>query len=79
MTFECDVGPEGWRIAVIIPLYKGKWKMAELQNYSLQSVVGKIFAPVLVDRVHKLTVELIVYKGRFKIMEGKCGSNLLLK
>ena len=42
--------------AVTVPLYKGKGERTECSNYrgiSLLSVVGKIYAGILVDRVHK--------------------------
>ena len=45
---------EDWRSAVIVPLYKGKGERSECKNYrgiSLLSVVGKIYAGILVDRV----------------------------
>ena len=62
MTFESGVVPEGWRSAVIIPLYKGKGERTECKNYrniSLLSVVGKIYAWILVDRVLRVTGGLI--------------------
>ena len=56
------VVPEDWRSAVIVPLYKDKVKMTECKNYrsiSLLSVVGKIYAGTLVDRVHRVNGDLI--------------------
>ena len=53
--------PEDWRSAVIVPLLKGKGERTEY-NYrgiSLLSVIGKIYAGILVDRVHKVTEGLI--------------------
>ena len=47
---------------MIIPLYKGRGERTECSNYrgiSLLSVVGKIFAGIIVDRVHKVTEGLI--------------------
>ena len=44
MVFESGVGPEDWRSAVIIPLYKGKGERNECKNYrsiSLLSVLEK--------------------------------------
>ena len=49
--------PEDWRSAVIVPLYKGKGERTECSNYrgiSL-SVVGKIYAGILVYRFRKVT------------------------
>ena len=54
--------PEDWRSAVIVPLYKGKGKRIECKNYrciSLLSVVGKIYARILVDRVRRVNRGLI--------------------
>ena len=62
MVFESDVVPEDLRSAVIVPLYKGKGEMIECKNYrgiSLLSVVGKIYADILVDRVRRVTRGLI--------------------
>ena len=52
IAFESGVVPEDWRSAVVIPLYKGKGERTECNNYrsiSLFSVVGKIYAGILVD------------------------------
>ena len=54
MAFESGVVPEDWRSAVIVPLYKGKGQRTECSNYrgiSLLSMVGKIYAQILVDRL----------------------------
>ena len=51
MAFKSSVVSEDWRSAVIVPMYKGKGERAECKNYrsiSL-SVVGKIYARILVD------------------------------
>ena len=61
-TFENGVRPEDWVSAVIVPLYKGKGNRTECKNYrgiSLLSVVGKIYARILVDRVRRVTGSLI--------------------
>ena len=47
---------------MVIPLYKGKRDRTKCSNYkgiSLLSVVGKICAEILVDRVHKVNESLI--------------------
>ena len=54
MAFESGVVPEDRSSAVIVPLYKGKGERNECKNYrgiSSLSVVGKIYAGILVDRV----------------------------
>ena len=62
MAFESGVVPEDWVTAVIVPLYKGKEERTECKNYrgiTLLSVVGKIYAGILVDRVRRVTGGLI--------------------
>ena len=52
IAFESNVAPEDWRPAVIVPLYKGKGERTECRNYkgiSLLSMIGKIYALILVD------------------------------
>ena len=62
MAFERDVVPKHWRSAVIVPLYKGKGERTECSNYrciSLLSVVGKIYAGILLEIARKVTEGLI--------------------
>ena len=62
MAFESGVVPRDWRSAVNVPLYKGKGERTECKNYSgisLLSMVGKIYAGILVDRVHRVTGGLV--------------------
>ena len=62
MAFESGVVPEDWRSAVILPLYNDKGERSECMNYrgiSLLSVVGKIYAGILVDRVNRVNEGLI--------------------
>ena len=62
MAFRIGVVPEEWRSAVIVPLYHGKRETSECKNYrgiSLLSVVEKIYAEILVDRVRRMTGVLI--------------------
>ena len=70
MAFRSDVVPGDWRSAVIVPLYKGKGKRTECSNYkgiNLLSVVGKISAGILVDKVHKVIEGLIAdERGGFR-------------
>ena len=60
--------------AIIVPLYKGKGERTEYSNYrviSLLSMVGKIDAWILVDRVHKVTEGLTDNeKGGFRAGRG---------
>ena len=62
MAFESGVMLEEWRSAVIVPLYKCKGERTECSNYggiSLLSVVEKLYAGILIDRVSKVTKDLI--------------------
>ena len=55
MAFESGFVLEDWRSAVVVPLYKGKGERTEFKNYrgiSLLSVVEKIYAVILADRIH---------------------------
>ena len=59
MAFEIGIVLKNLKTVVIIPLYKGEGERAECRSISLQSVVEKDFALVLVNRVCKVTAELI--------------------
>ena len=74
MAFESGVLPEDWRSAVFVPLYKGKGARIECKNYrgiSFLSEVGKIYAGILVNRVHRVTGGLIDdEQGGFRAEKG---------
>ena len=58
MAFESGIVPEDCRYAVMVLLYKGKEEKNECRNYrgiSLLSMVGKIYAGILVDKVFRVT------------------------
>ena len=59
---------------MIIPLYKSKGERTECKKYrgiSLLSVVGKIYAGILVDRVRRVTGSLIDDKQEgFRVEKG---------
>ena len=58
MSFESVVVLEHWRSAMFVPMHKSKEEITEYSNFrgiSLLSVVGKIYAGILGDRVHKVT------------------------
>ena len=62
IDFESCVVSEDWRSAVIIPLYKGKKVRTKCSNYrsiSLLNIVGKIYAGILVDRIRRVSGDLI--------------------
>ena len=54
MAFESDVVLKDWRSTVITPQDKDKEERTECSNYrgfSLLSVVGKIYAGILIESV----------------------------
>ena len=58
MAFKSVIVSEDSRLAVIVPQYKGKGEMTECKSYrdiSLLSLVGKIYAGNLVDRIRSVT------------------------
>ena len=60
MAFESGVMLEDWRLAVIVPLYKGKGERTEYKNYkgiSLLSVVKNICRDLSI--IHRVTGGLI--------------------
>ena len=80
---ESGVMPEDWRSAEIVPLYKGNEKRNECNNYrgiSLLSMVGKIYAGILVDRVTRVTEGLIDDEQEgFKLGRGYVDETFTLK
>ena len=74
---QCGVGercgPQGLKTAIIVPIHK-KGSRLECTNYrgiSLLSVVGKVFARVLNDRVKGLTEESVMdEQGGFRSGRG---------
>ena len=77
MDFESGVVPEDWRSAVIVPVYKDKGERNECKNYrgiSFSSVVEKLYAGILVDRVCRATGGLIDdEQGGFRGWKGPRG------
>ena len=67
------VAPSDWKNAVIVPVYK-KGSRLDCTNYreiSLMSVVGKVFAQVLNERVKGLTVDKVMdEQGGFRAGRG---------
>ena len=57
MAFESGVVPEDCWSAVIIQMYKNKCE--NYRGISLLSVVGKIYAGILINRVWRVTGGLI--------------------
>ena len=74
MAFESGVGPEDLRCAVIVPPHKDKGEMIKCKNYrdiSFLSLVGKIYADILVERVRSMTGGLIDdEQGGFRAVRG---------
>ncbi|XP_048001394.1 uncharacterized protein LOC125238167 [Leguminivora glycinivorella] len=60
LCFSTGRVPKDWCKAVIVPLYKGKGSRLDCKNYrgiSLLSIVGKLYAKVLIERVVRVTDE----------------------
>ncbi|CAG5002623.1 unnamed protein product [Parnassius apollo] len=58
LCWELKRVPDDWCKAVIVPIYKGKGSQQDCKNYrgiSLLSIVGKLYAKVLIERVMKET------------------------
>ncbi|CAK1597415.1 unnamed protein product [Parnassius mnemosyne] len=58
LCWELKRVPGDWCKAVIVPIYKGKGSQQDCRNYrgiSLLSIVGKLYAKVLIERVMKET------------------------
>ncbi len=54
-VWEVERVPEDWQKAILVPLYKGKGDRSECSNWrgiSLLSVVGKVFAHILLERIN---------------------------
>jgi len=54
--------PMDWKVACVVPIYKGKGDKSECGNYrgiSLLSVVGKVYGSVLIEKVKRITEEKI--------------------
>ena len=83
MAFESGVVSEDWISALIVPLYKGKGERTEYKNYrgiNLLSVVRKIYAGILVDRVHRVTGGLIDdEQGGFRVERDCADQTFTLK
>ncbi|XP_061704212.1 uncharacterized protein LOC133515657 [Cydia pomonella] len=75
MCFRTGQVPRDWCKAVIVPLYKGKGSQLDCKNYrgiSLLSVVGKLYAKILIERVVKETDEKASPKHSDKGLQERC-------
>ena len=82
MAFKSGVVPEDWISAVIVPLYKGKGERTKCKNYrgiSLLSLVGKIYAGILVDRVPRVTGLIDDEQGGFRAGRARVDQIFTLK
>ncbi|XP_047998354.1 uncharacterized protein LOC125235808 [Leguminivora glycinivorella] len=62
LCFSTGRVPKDWCKAVIVPLYKGKGSRLDCKNYrgiSLLSIIGKLYAKVLIERVVRVTDEKV--------------------
>ena len=73
MVWREGVAPTDWKNAVIVPVYK-KGTRLDCMNYrgiSLMSIVGKVFARVLNERVKVVTVDKVMdEQGGFRTGRG---------
>ena len=73
IAWKCGKTPHEWREAIIVPIYK-KGSRDECGNYrgiSLLSVVGKIYARVVCDRLRLLTDAVLMdEQGGFRVRRG---------
>ena len=73
IAWNCGKTPHEWREAIIVPIYK-KGSRAECGNYrgiSLLSVVGKIYARVVCDRLRLITDAVVMdEQGGFRVRRG---------
>ena len=73
IAWKCAKTPHEWREAIIVPIYK-KGSRDECGNYrgiSLLSVVGKIYARVVCDRLRVLTDAVLMdEQGGFRVHRG---------
>ena len=72
-AWNCGKTPHKWREAIIVPIYK-KGSRAECGNYRgirLLSVVGKIYARVVCDRLRLITDAVLMdEQGGFRVRRG---------
>ena len=82
MAFESSVVHGDWRSVVIVPLYNGKRENNEYINYRrirLLSMVGKIYAEILIGRVHRVNGGLVDdEQGGFKEGRGLSDHHVVL-
>ena len=82
MVWREGEAPRDWKNAVIVPVYKKGIKL-DCTNYrgiSLMSVVGKVFARVLNERVKGLTVDKVMdEQGGFRAGRGCNGQIFAVK
>ena len=83
MAYKSGVAPEDWMIGVIVPLYEGKGEITKCKNCTgigLPSVVGKIYAEILLDRVRRVTGDFIDdEQGGFRVGKWCVGQIFTLK
>ena len=77
MVWRVGRGPGDWKNAVIVPIHE-KGSRMEYTNYrgnlSLMSIVGKVFARALNERVKVLTGEKVMESKWFQGWKRLCGS-----
>ena len=59
-AWNTDIIPTDWKRGLVVPLWKGKGDLHDCNNYrsvTLLSVLGKVFAWIILDRVHHHLLE----------------------
>ena len=59
-AWNTDIIPTDWKRGLVVPLWKGKCDCQDYNNYfgvTLLSVPGKVFARIILDRVHHHLLE----------------------
>ncbi len=83
LAWEQSRVPEAWSKAIIVPLYKGKGKREECNNYrgvSLHSVPGKIYGTIVNERMMKITDKSVgAEQGGFQKGRGCVGQIFAVK
>ena len=74
MVWKVGVAPGDWKNVIIVPIHKQKVSRMECTNYrgvSVMSIVGKVFARVLNERVKVWTVDKVTdEQGSFRTGRG---------
>ena len=83
VCFMLSIVPVGWVIACMVPLYKGKGDVHEFSNFrgiSLLSVVGKVYARIVINRIRDKTESVIAeVQSGFRRGRGCTDQNFIVR